>query len=661
MKKTIGIFAHVDSGKTTFSEQLLYQTQAIRTLGRVDHKSAFLDTHGIEKERGITIFAEQAYFQYGEDTYYLVDTPGHVDFCAEMARTIQMIDYAIIIISALDGVQSHTETIYELLETAQVPVFFFVNKMDVPHGDFDKSMEGILTLAPGALDFSGAFTMTQDFLEGAAEKDEDLMNLYFEYQGPTHPCGAEQFKTQFTEGLVKAIKNRLIMPVFKGAALKNEGIDDFLEGLRCYTKPQEGLQQGPLSGVVYKIRYDHKQQRQTFIKLFRGSLKVRDYLGDEKITEIRLHQGPKVTSVGEVFAGDVFSVIGIKNFQAGQRIGDVANDINEIAPSVLAQEHISQALQPNLKSRMTFAPTVNPKDLFQKIKLLEEEDPFLNVILDEKSRAITLGIMGTIQLEVLKTIILERFGFEIDFEEPTVIYRETISSTAVGYGHFEPLRHYAEVHLLIEPGESGSGVTFFNNCPAEHLSLGNQTSIRNSLLDKVHRGVLTGSDLTDIKVTLLTGRGHLEHTASGDFREASIRALRQGLEQVENVLLEPLYHVAITVANQLVGRVMTDLVAMHGTNLMATSKGDVALVEGSVPVATFKDYAAELASLSSGHGRLRLKAAGYAPCHNPDSVIEKIDYNRERDVDYPSSSVFCAKGKGYIVPWDQAKEHMHCQ
>lgn len=661
MKKTIGIFAHVDAGKTTFSEQLLYKTQAIRTLGRVDHKSAFLDTHGIEKERGITIFAEQAYFQYADDTYYLIDTPGHVDFCAEMARTIQVIDYAIIIISALDGVQSHTETIYELLEAAQVPVFFFVNKMDVPHADFDMAMESISGMAWGAVDFSHASDPSPSFMEAIAEKDEQLMTLYFEHQeiGPSQL--KVQFQTLFKDALRHAVSSRQIMPVFKGAALKNEGMDVFLEGLKIYTEGITGTDNQCLSGIVYKIRYDQKQQRQTFIKLFRGSLKVRDYLGDEKITEIRLHQGPKFTSVGEVFAGDVFSVIGIKNLQVGRMIGDAAGHLNEIAPLVLAQEHITQVLQPNLKSRMTFAPTVNPKDLFQKMRLLEEEDPFLNVTLDEKSRAITLGIMGTIQLEVLKTVILERFGFEIDFEAPRVIYRETIASTATGYGHFEPLRHYAEVHLLIEPGEPGSGVTFFNNCPAEHLSLGNQSSIRNSLLDKVHRGVLTGSDLTDIKVTLLTGRGHLEHTASGDFREASIRALRQGLEQVENVLLEPLYHVAIKVENQLVGRVMTDLVAMHGTNLMATSKGDVALVEGLVPVATFKDYAAELASLSSGHGRLRLKAAGYAPCHNPDSVIEKIDYNRERDVDYPSSSVFCAKGKGYIVPWDQAKEHMHCQ
>ena len=660
-KLTVGIFAHVDAGKTTFAEQLLFQTQVIRTLGRVDHKSAFLDTHRIEKARGITIFAEQAYFDYAACRFYLIDTPGHIDFSSEMARTIEVIDCAIVLISGTDGVQSHTETILELLENAQVPTLFFVNKLDAPHASFEKSLVGLTALAPAAVDFTNAFSPSPDvcFLERVAEKDETLLAAYFPLMDQHANTADNECYQSFEELMVKAIDQRRVMPVFKGSALKGEGIETFLEGLyRCTSMAStpDKVSAGKLSGYVYKIRYDHLMQRQTFIKLFSGVLRVRDVLNEERVTEIRLHQGPKYVAVKEVGPGDVFSVVGSKLLQAGDFVGDPVGDVTE--PRARKSAH---ALAPTMRSKMTFAPVVDLATLFQKVRMLEEEDPFLKVSSDLKSREITIGIMGEIQLEVLKTLIQERFGFAVAFEDPQIIYQETIADGYVyGCGHFEPLRHYAEVHVILEAQKRGSGVTFVNACHTDDLAINHVSQVKHCILEKAHRGLLTGSELTDVRITLVTGRGHVQHTSTGDFHEATVRAIRHALEQAQSILLEPLYQVTITVPSGLVGRVMTDITAMHGIDVLAENKGELAIITGRVPVANFKDYAATLASLSSGQGRLKLQTGGYTTCHNQDEVIEAIGYEKERDLNFQSSSVFCRNGKGYAVSWQEASLYMHC-
>ncbi len=657
-KLTVGIFAHVDAGKTTFSEQLLFQTHTIRTLGRVDHKSAFLDTHAIEKDRGITIFAEQAYFDYAGCRFYLIDTPGHVDFSSEMTRTIEVIDYAIVLISGTDGVQSHTETILELLEMAQVPTVFFINKVDAPHANFDECLAELAVVEPAAVDFSNAFLSKPDmgFLEKVAEKDEALLTAYFPLIEDHAITADSESYENFERLMVQAIAKRRIMPVFKGSALKGEGIDTFLEGLSRFTtlsiKPDEMVGDEKPSGVVYKIRYDHSLQRQTFMKLFSGVLRVRDELKGEKVTEIRLHQGAKYVVVQEVGPGDVFSVIGSKVLQAGDFVGDFSEQrVSKPAPG----------LAPTMRSKMTFEAGVDIAALFQKVRILEEEDPFLKVSSDMKSREITIGIMGEIQLEVLRTLIQERFGFSVEFEAPQVIYQETIADHIVyGCGHFEPLRHYAEVHVTLEAQETGRGVTFVNACHADDLAMNYVSQVKHCVLDKPHRGLLTGSELTDVRVTLVTGRGHGQHTSTGDFHQATVRAIRHALEQATSILLEPIYQVTITVPNSLVGRVMTDLTSMQGIGITAENKGEMAIIRGRVPVANFRDYATTLASLSSGQGRLRVQPGGYAPCHNQEAVIEAIGYEKERDVDFPSSSVFCQNGKGYTVSWQEALSNMHC-
>ena len=666
-KVTVGIFAHVDAGKTTFAEQLLFQTHSIRSLGRVDHQSAFLDTHRIEKARGITIFAEQAYFDYKGRRFYLVDTPGHVDFSSEMARTIDIIDYAIVLISGTDGVQSHTETILELLEGARVPALFFVNKLDTAHASFERCMEELRTLAPASVDFTNAFLPNPDpvFLERAAEKDEALMEAYFSMMDdPSLGADSETYRA-FEGLLVQAVALGKVMPVFKGAALKGEGIQAFLEGLhRCTALPdgphastEAGA--GKPKGFVYKIRYDHQQQRQTFMKLFSGTLRVRDELMGERVTEIRLHQGPKHTSVQEVGPGDVFSVLGIKQLQTGEVVSDDGSDVINGTEPVMRKPVSS--LAPTMRSRMTFDAGVDLPALFQAVKILEEEDPSLQVMSDLHTREITIGIMGAIQLEVLTTLMQERFGFSVRFQEPQVIYRETIVGENVyGCGHFEPLRHYAEVHVTLEAGERGSGVTFVNACHADDLAASYVSQVKHCVMDKAHRGVLAGGELTDVKVTLVTGRGHVQHTSTGDFHEATVRAIRHALLQARNILLEPLYQVTVTVPGSLVGRVMTDLTAMHGFDIMAGNKGELAVIRGKVPVAAFRDYGTTLASLSSGQARLRLQAAGYAPCHNQEEVVEALGYDGERDLAFPSSSVFCRHGKGYTVPWQEAPSLMHC-
>lgn len=625
MKKTIGIFAHVDAGKTTFSEQLLYHTGMIRNVGRVDHKNSSLDNHDIEKRRGITIFSDQAYFNYSDNDYYLIDTPGHVDFSAEMERAIGILDYAIIIISGIDGIQSHTETVYELLSEAKVPIMFFINKLDADHAD----KEGVIKALKKTF---GSIILFDDMdYEALAEHSEELMEAFF---------NDALDEAIFMKEAASLFSSAMIHPVVTGSALKDEGIDRFLEVLDVLTTTDYKTQ--GVSGVVYKVKYI-KGLRQVFIKLKSGHLKIRDMIGDEKITDIKKYFGGKGESVSEIHAGDVAALTGI-SLNVGDAFGDV--------------DGLKYKTMPTLKAKLSFDKAMNPKDVYLDMKRLEDEDPSLFVEYSIKNE-ITLGIMGTVQLEILEEEIPNRFGYDIAFEEPQIIYKETIDDQVIGCGHFEPLKHYAEVILKIEKGERGTGITFMNDCSTDDLSVGNQNLVKHHLYEKSHRGILTGSEITDIKVTLVTGRAHNKHTSGGDFREATIRALRQGLEQAKNVLLEPIYEAVIKVPFTDMGRILTDVTTAHGT-AETTQSGDDVIITAKVPVYTFRDYHTRLLNITSGKGRMKLRVIGYLPCHNTETVIETISYDKITDDDYPSSSIFCSKGKGYTVPWEKAKSHMHC-
>lgn len=626
MNKTIGIFAHVDAGKTTFSEQILYHHHVIRKKGRVDTKDAFLDGHDIEKRRGITIFSEQAHFSYDGVHYDLIDTPGHMDFSAEMERAIKVLDYAIIIISGIDGIQSHTETVYELLKEAKVPIFFFVNKLDVDHGDYTKAFEDIRSMCSQAVDFR------EDYYEEVASHDEDLMTLFFD----------ETFDHNFQDRLIQVIKEQKVMPVMGGSALRDENVKDFFELFHGLTTTQ--YKEGPLSAYVYKVKYDDKKQKQCFIKISQGSLKVRDFILEDKVTEIRKYQGHKYESLQEAKAGELVAIIGC-DLKVGQVIGQ--------------EVHYDFKMMPTMKSKIICDSGLALKDLYQALLMLEAEDPTLQVIYSEDTKDIHIGIMGQIQLEILKEILLERFNYSVDFEAPNVIYKETIEGSVIGYGHFEPLKHYAEVHLKLQ-GQSKQGMTFENKCSTDHLTVGNQNLVKHHIFEKKHRGILTGSELTDIKVTLLTGASHNKHTSGGDFREATIRALRQGLEQAKNVLLEPYYEMKITVPVADMGKILSDIQLRHGSCISQMDYHDKVIISAQGPVSTFYDYPQDLLSQTHGMGRIRMRVLDYRPCHNTEEVIEKIGYDKVTDTSYPSSSVFCSKGKGYTVSWQEAKDHMHC-
>lgn len=624
MKKTIGVFAHVDAGKTTFSEQILYHAGMIRAAGRVDSKNAVMDLHEIEKQRGITVFSDQAYFTYKQDEYYWIDTPGHIDFSSEMERAIGILDAAVVIVSGIDGVQSHTETVVELLKEAQVPMLFFINKMDAGHAD----RKGVLT------ELDQRFGNIVDFAdlnhERLAEYSDRLMEAYF---------GENLDDRLFMVEAGKLFMAGEIYPVLSGSALKDEGIDRFFACLHQLTATD--YQEKELSGWVYKVKVE-KGVRHAFLKLTGGELRVRDYLGDEKVTEIKKVFGGKMESVPQIAAGDIAAVTGI-SLKTGQGFGQC--------------DSISYSIAPVFRTKLVFDPSLSEKDVYLDMKVLEEEDPSLHVAYSAK-KEITLGIMGVIQLEILREVIPKRFGYEVDFEEPQIVYKETVMDEVVGCGHFEPLRHYAEVILKIRPGEPGSGIRFLNEASPDHLTVGNQNLIRHHIFEKPHRGILTGSELTDLEITLVTGRAHNKHTEGGDFREATIRALRQGLEQAKNVILEPIFEAVIRVPFTEVGKVMTDITVMHGM-AEAEQDGDDAVITAKVPVSTFRNYHLTLTSRTGGRGRVKAKVIGYEPCHNPVEVIEQIGYDKITDTEYPSSSIFCAKGKGYTVPWQEALEHMH--
>ncbi len=631
----VGILAHVDAGKTTLSEGMLYTSGNIRKFGRVDNGDAFLDTYALEKARGITIFSKQAMLRLKDLEITLLDTPGHVDFSAEMERTLQVLDYAILVISGADGVQGHTQTLWKLLRKYRIPVFLFINKMDQPGTDEEKLMTELKSrFGDGCVDFS--MNGTEAFFESVAMCGETALDEFLE-TGKVAPC--------CVRGM---IAERKVFPCFFGSALKLSGVREFLDGIRDYTD----IPQYPdiFGARVFKIARDDQGKRLTFLKVTGGSLKVKTVLPEleEKVDQIRIYSGEKYETTEEAEAGTVCAVTGLLATLPGMGLG------------ALKQQTVP-VLEPVLTYRLILPENVDAAVMLKKLELLEEEEPELHVIWNEKAKEILVKVMGEVQIEVLKTLIADRFGVSVDFGAGHIVYRETIADTVEGVGHFEPLRHYAEVHLKLEPGEPGSGLEFAAECSEDVLAKNWQRLILTHLKEKEHVGVLTGSVITDMKITLIAGRAHVKHTEGGDFRQATYRALRQGLMQAENVLLEPWYDFKLEIPEELIGRAMTDIDRRYGTMQPPETDGGVAYLSGSAPVAEMQDYAKDVAAYTKGHGKLFLTLAGYRPCHNPEEVIERIGYDPEADLENPTGSVFCAHGTGFLVPWQEVKDYMHLE
>ncbi|EKS4342610.1 GTP-binding protein [Clostridium sporogenes] len=649
MNKTIGILAHVDAGKTTFAEQILYHTKSIKSRGRVDHKNSFLDNHKIEKERGITIFLEQGTFNYKDSTYYLIDTPGHMDFSSEMERAIQVMDYAVIIISGVEGIQGHTETVWNLLRKHNIPVLFFINKIDRVGANGENVIEDIKLNFTKRVCFIdkplNSDELSPELIEFIAEQDEYLLEKYLEdnYE-----------KDLWLKSMKKLIKKTELFPCFIGSALQDIGIEDFLENLHVLTYTEYNEEE-KFSGRVYKIRHDEQNNRLTYIKVLSGSLKVKEEIAlpniendfCEKVNEIRIYNGDKYISVDKAEAGQIFAVTGLSSANVGDGIGTL-------------KDKATYNMVPTLKSKVIFDESLNVKDVLRYFKILEAEDPSLNIIWNEKFQEIQVYIMGVIQLEVLKNLMEERFHILIDFGSCEILYKETILDTSVGYGHFEPLGHYSEVHLRLESGERNSGITFENLCHTDDLTVGNQNLVKTHIFEREHHGILTGSPITDIKITLLTGRAHNKHTSGGDFREATFRALRQGLEKAKNVLLEPYYSLKMEVPLDCMGRVLSDIQKLKGSFNPPETIDNRVIIKGRGPVATFMNYSVEFISFTKGKGKFNFIFDGYDICHNEKEVIEKIAYDKNADIEYTSTSIFCSKGQAFLVKYDEAEEYMHC-
>ena len=626
------LLAHVDAGKTTLSEALLYESGVIRTRGRVDHKDAFLDTSPLERERGITIFSKQACFSYGNMEVTMLDTPGHVDFSSEMERTLQVIDYAVLIISGTDGVQGHTETVWKLLQKYRIPTFFFVNKMDLPGADKAAVLKELQAkLSPYCVDF----TEEEELLcENVAMCEETLLETYLEE-------GTFDLKKEVR----RLVSGTLLYPCYFGSALQNEGVEALLEGLESYTKMPE--YQKEFAGKVYKITRDDAGQRLTHMKLTGGELKLRDEIeGIGKVNDIRVYSGEKYTLHQEVKAGDICAVPGFTDTYAGQGVGKEADFCaNQLAPvcnyQILLPEGTEEAIA------------------WRQLKQLEEEDPNLHLSWQAQTREIFIQPMGEVQLEVIKRMVSERYGMDIAFGSATILYRETIEDTVIGMGHFEPLRHYAEVHLKMEPLPRGSGLQFVTECSEDELDLNWQRLILTHLGEKEFTGVLTGSPITDIKFTLIAGRAHLKHTEGGDFRQATYRAVRQGLRQAKSRLLEPMYQFRMEVPMEQIGRVMSDVGKMHGTFRQQPDDGEMSAIEGICPVASMAGYGTEFAAFTKGRGRMTLSFCGYEPCHNESEVVKNCKYDPDADVENTADSVFCAHGSGFVVPWNEVAKHVH--
>lgn len=670
----VGILAHVDAGKTTLAEGLLFLAGEIRKLGRVDHKDAFLDTFSMERERGITIFSKQAVFTSGDMEVTLLDTPGHVDFSSEMERTLQVLDYAVLVVSGTDGVQSHTEVLWDLLTRYRIPTFIFVNKMDMEGTDGEKILQELKSrLSDNIVNFTGLpeFEGT-DRKAGEIGLLQDSKEQWLDNLAMCHECLLNAYMESGhipTDMVREQIIARHIFPCFFGSALRMQGVEEFLKGLEYYTEqpyyPEE------FGAKVFKIAREDNV-RLTYMKITGGSLKVKTMIsgrvprnetagagtGDgnskdsgvwqEKADQLRIYNGAKYTSVQEAKAGMICAVTGLNRTYAGQNLGAEYSCMEQI-------------LEPVLTYRLIFPEEIEPHMMLRKLYQLEEEEPQLRIIWDEQLQEIHIHVMGEVQIDVVKNQIKQRFGVDVEFGEGSIVYKETITAPAYGVGHFEPLRHYAEVHLLLEPGEPGSGVSIAASCSEDILAKNWQRLVLTHLAERQHIGVLTGSPITDIKITLVTGRAHLKHTEGGDFRQATYRAVRQGLKNARCRLLEPYYDFRLEVPTDNVGRAMTDIDAMSGKVSAPEIVGDMSVLKGKAPVSAMRGYAASLSAYTKGRGRISCTLAGYDVCHNEEEVIRQKNYDSEADLRNPSGSVFCAHGSGYVVEWDKVYDHMHME
>ncbi len=642
MKKlVIGILAHVDAGKTTLSEAMLYHSGSIRKMGRVDNKDAFLDTYELERDRGITIFSKQALFTMEDIQVTLLDTPGHVDFSAEMERTLQVLDYAVLVINGADGIQGHTQTLWRLLKKYEIPVFLFINKMDQNGTDAEALLAELQQrLSEECINFGE--TNTEAFYEKIAVAEEGVLNQFL-----------EEGRVEEAE-IQRLIAERKVFPCFFGSALKSVGMEEFLQGLYRYVQlPKYGEVFG---AKVFKIARDNQGNRLTFLKVTGGSLKARAVLNgnrhgedwEEKVNQIRIYSGEKFTAVDEAEAGSVCAVLGLTKTYPGEGLG-------------MEAESIQPVLEPVLTYCIELPREYDAMQMLPKLRMLEEEEPELHIVWDEALQEIHAKIMGEVQTEVLKRLIWERFGVEVGFGAGRIVYKETIADVVEGVGHFEPLRHYAEVHLLLEPGEPGSGMSFAADCSEDVLDKNWQRLIMTHLEEREHRGVLTGAAITDMRITIVAGKAHQKHTEGGDFRQATYRAVRQGLMEAESILLEPYYDFRLEIPESAIGRAMTDIEKLAGSFELPVTEGGMAVLTGRAPVATMRDYHKEVIAYTKGCGRLFCTLRGYEPCHNAEEVIEQISYDAERDVEHPTGSVFCAHGAGFVVPWDEVKDYMHVE
>ncbi len=629
----IGITAHVDAGKTTLAEAMLYRTGQLRKLGRVDHGSAAMDSHLLERERGITIFLSQAELPLGDMEVTLLDTPGHVDFSAEMERTLSVLDYAILVISGVDGVQAHTRTLWRLLELYRVPTFLFVTKMDFGRRDRDCLMESLRhELGEGCVDFTPAARDRR--MEQLATCREDALEAYLD-------------TGMVPEELVRQlVRQRLVFPCWFGSGLKLEGIDEFLEGLARYVEPP--AYPAAFSARVFKISHDAQGKRLTHLKVTGGTLRVRDAISyggrQEKAAQLRIYTGGRFRPVDQVPAGGICAVQGLTATWGGQGLGE-------------REEAVRPVLEPVMRYRMALPPDCDSRVLLPQLRQLEEEDPQLRFT--ARDGELHVSLMGRVQAEILRSLVAQRFGVEVELDRGRVLYKETIDAPVEGVGHYEPLRHYAEVHLLLEPLPQGSGLVLATRCPEDDLDRSWQRLIMTHLQEKTHLGVLTGSPVTDMKITLMSGRVHIKHTEGGDFRQATYRAVRQGLMQARSRLLEPYYAFRLEVPPEQLGRAISDVRLRSGSFDAPEEAGDMTLLRGRVPVTEFDDYAQEVASYTGGRGRLSLEPAGYGPCHNSDAVIAAADYDPEADLENTPDSVFCAHGGGFPVKWNRVAEYMH--
>lgn len=631
----IGILAHVDAGKTTLAEGILYRSGSIRKLGRVDHGDAFLDTYALERSRGITIFSKQAELALDKLSITLLDTPGHVDFSAEMERTLQVMDYGILVISGADGIQGHVLTLWRLLKRHRIPVFLFINKMDQEGTDRQRLLAELNDrLSERCVDFSES----QDsgiFMENLAMCDENLLDSFLE-------LGYIE-----AERIISAISDRKVFPCYFGSALKMQGVDALLGGIEKYAQMPSYREE--FGARIYKISRDAHGSRLTHMKITGGSLKVKMPLENgEKVDQIRIYSGAGFETVDEVGVGRICAVTGLSKTRTGQGLG-------------FEGRGAAPVLEPVLTYQIKLPEGTNVHDMFLKLKQLEEEEPQLQIVWNEELGEIHAKVMGEIQIEILKSLIAERFQVDVDFGTGNIVYKETIETMAEGVGHYEPLRHYAEVHLLLEPGKPGSGLLFESRCSEDDLDRNWQRLILTHLAEKIHRGVLIGAEITDMKISLVSGRAHTKHTEGGDFRQATYRAVRHGLKRARSVLLEPIYEYCLEIPSDKVGRAMADIHKMQGTFSAPKTEGNMTVITGTAPVVNMREYTSEVIAYTKGMGKLTCTPGGYAPCHNAEEVIEAAGYDSETDLVNPTGSIFCAHGEGVNVPWNEVTDYMHLE